>query len=442
MRMRGAMVLFMVLTVSIAGQAQQAARLEQSATTSTYIDPIGGLTLDEAIVRALEQEPSLRAARSQIDVTRARREQAGLRPNPAISFARQQEPSGSDNQTRIELQWPLDLFRKAGRVGVADREIEVAQHAAANRERTLAADVRIKYGDAVAALRTLSVTEQLLATTSRQRTLVASRVEQGATPPLDRDMLRVEVQRLEADRLIQAGTIDRQLVELKRLLGMPADASLRLRDSLEELVRRDQSATEAADESRAVTTRPDVLEAEGRVRVDDAQVDRARREGRPDVSVFGMYMRMDTGFPQQGLTPTGALEPIRNVFHYVSVGAMVTMPLQNRNQGAVAAAEAERAGAAAQLAAARLMAQSEIAAARSRDGHARQALEMYTGDTITLARQNLDVVRQTYELGRGTLLDVLNEQRRYLDVERAYTDILREAYEARQALKATMGEIR
>ena len=61
---------------------------------------------------------------------------------------------------------------------------------------------------------------------------------------------------------------------------------------------------------------------------------------------------------------------------------------------------------------------------------------------ITLARQNLDVVRQTYELGRGTLLDVLNEQRRYFDLEQSFTDVLREAYEARQTLKTALGEVR
>src|SRR5262249_25096547 len=156
-----------------------------------------------------------------------------------------------------------------------------------------------------------------------------------------------------------------------------------------------------------VTTRADVLEAEARVRVAEAQIDRAQREGRPDMSVFGMYMRMDAGFPQQGFSSTGVLEPIRSVFHYASVGAMVTLPILNRNQGAVAAAEAERSGAAARVAAARLSAQSEITAARLRDQNARRALDAYTADAIGLARQNLDVVRQTYELGRGTLVDVL-----------------------------------
>ena len=437
---RVAIISLVMMALSVAGHAQQPA--QRPDTPSPYIDPVNGLTLDDAIARALTQEPSLRASRSQIDVTRGLREQAGLRPNPAVSFTQQQEPSGADNQTRIELQWPLDLFRKTGRVGVADREIEVAQHATANRERTLAADVRAKYGDAVAALQTLTVTEQLLAATSRQRTLIASRVEQGAVPSLDRDMLHVEVQRLEADRLIQVGRVERELMELKRLLGMPPDVAVMLRDSLEALVQRDLPVMAAEGESGAAMRRPDVQEAEARVRVGEAEVDRARREGRADVSVFGMYMRMDAGFPQQGFSATGALEPIRSVFHYVSVGAMVTLPLQNRNQGAVAAAEAERISAAAQLDASRLAAQSEIAAARSRDGHARQALEAYTGETIALARHNLQVVRQTYELGRGTLLDLLNEQRRYLDVEHGYTEVLREAYEARQALRAALGEVR
>jgi cobalt-zinc-cadmium efflux system outer membrane protein len=427
------------LTVVGHAQSQQAAA---SPSAASYVDPAGGLTLNDAIGRALEREPGLRASRAQIDMTRGLREQAALRPNPSLSFFQQQEPGGADNQTRVELQWPLDLFRKTGRVGVADREIEVAQHATAERERTLAADVRLAYGEVAASVRTLRVTEQLLAATSRQLTLIASRVEQGATPPLDRDMLRVEVTRLEAERSLQAGAVERRLVDLKRLLGMIADAPLTLRTPLEDLVRQEVVPGANPPQSNALGTRPDVLEAEARVRVAEAQVDRAQREGKPDMSVFAMYMRMDAGFPQQGFSSTGVLEPIRSVFHYVSVGATVTLPVLSRNQGAVAAAEAERSGTAAQVEAVRLSAQSEIAAARSRDEHARRALDAYSADAIALARQNLVAIRQTYDLGRGTLLDVLNEQRRYLDVERTYTDVLREAYEARQTLKTALGEVR
>ncbi|HEX6463917.1 MAG TPA: TolC family protein [Vicinamibacterales bacterium] len=424
------------------GTSAQVPGRNQPETATTYVDPANGLTMDDAVAKALESEPSLRATRAQLDVSRGLQTQAGRRPSPSLSFSQLEEPAGTDNQTRVEIQWPLDLFRKAGRVAVADREVDVAQHATADQERLLAAGVRTKYGEVVTAVRALSITQELLAANTRQRNLVAARVEQGATPPLDRDMLRVEVQRLEAERLVQIGSVERRLVELKRLLGLPPDAALSLRESLEQLVTLEQPAATTGAGLEAANARPDVKQAEAQVAVAKAQIDRAQREGQLDVSLFGMYMRSDAGFPQSGFGATGDLERVRGVFHYWSAGAMVTLPLLNRNQGSIAAAQAERAAAAAQVDAARLTAQAEVAAARARDRNARRALDAYGAAAVGLARQNLDVVRQTYELGRGTLLDVLNEQRRYLDLERAYTDVLHEAFEARRTLKEALGEIR
>lgn len=442
MTTRFSLVAIGIVVVS-AGVHAQVPGARTQETTALYVDPANGLTLEEAVGRALEREPGLRASQARVEVARGLQTQAGLHPNPALSFSQQEEPAGTDNQTRVEIQWPLDLFRKSGRAGVADRELDAAQQVTAERARLLAASVRMKYGEVVTAVRTLSVTEELVAATTRQRTLVAARVEQGAAPPLDRDMLRVEVQRLEGERLIQSGIVMRRLIELKRLLGLPPDAALSLRESLEQIVRREQlPAVSAAGDLETTASRPDVRQAAARIAVAEAQIDRARREGKPDMSLFGMYMRSDAGFPQRGFGPTGELERVRGVFHYWSAGAMVTLPILNRNQGAAAAAQAERAAAVAEAEGARLNAQNEVAAARVRDATARQALDAYTAEAVGLARQNLDVVRQTYELGRGTLLDVLNEQRRYLDLERAYTDVLREAFDARQTLKEARGETR
>jgi outer membrane protein TolC len=67
---------------------------------------------------------------------------------------------------------------------------------------------------------------------------------------------------------------------------------------------------------------------------------------------------------------------------------------------------------------------------------------LYSGGTLALARQNLDVMRQTFDLGRGTVGDVLAEQRRYVEFEQAYTAALREAWEARAILARALGESR
>ena len=82
---------------------------------------------------------------------------------------------------------------------------------------------------------------------------------------------------------------------------------------------------------------------------------------------------------------------------------------------------------------------------RPRAGHWLAADEIREDSAIRViiqlvARQNLAVVGQSYELGRVTVFEVLAERRRYLDVERAYTEALRAAYEARTALNRALGE--
>ena len=79
-----------------------------------YVDAVNGLSLDQAIAGALEREPGLRATRAEVDVARGMRVQAGLRPNPSLSFERRDEPAGTDSQTTVAIEWPLDVFRRAG----------------------------------------------------------------------------------------------------------------------------------------------------------------------------------------------------------------------------------------------------------------------------------------------------------------------------------------
>jgi cobalt-zinc-cadmium efflux system outer membrane protein len=366
--------------------------------------------------------------------------QAGLRKNPLLSAEFRNEPSGTDHQTMVNVEWPLDLFRREGRIGVADREISATELAVADRERLLIAEVRGRFGEALSAIRDLVTLDEVVDASRRQRDLLRSRVNEGASPPLERDLVEVELRRLSADRSLQLGRVERAMFELRRVLGAAPDDPLRLRETLEEVVGR-ESAT-AAVLPDAAEQRTDVRETAARVAVAEARIDRAEREGRIDVSIFGGYIRMDTGFAQFGLSPTGTPERVRGLFHYVTAGAMVTLPLFNRNQGEIAAARAERVGAAARQEAAALSARTEIAVARTLDQRAREAVRVYSEDARVLARQNLSVVRQSYELGRTTIYEVLAEQKRYLEIERAYTETLRAAFEARTALNRALGAMR
>jgi cobalt-zinc-cadmium efflux system outer membrane protein len=436
-RVTPSVVIVAMLLSTVAAFAQPPAA---SAIAPRHVDSVNGLSLEQAIARAIDQEPSLRAARSQIDVARGMRVQSSLRPNPTVSFERREEPQGLDNQTMLSVEWPLDLFRRGARIAIADRQVTAAELAVADRQRLLAADVRTRYGVVLASLRGLTLFDDLVTATLRQHDLLRARVDEGATAPLDRDLVNVELRRLESERLLVAGRVEVALLELKRVLGMRADATLTVRETLEDLVLRESAAASPVADAATLEQRADVRESAAQVEVADAKLDRAQREGRVDVSLFANYSRMNTGFPQRAFSSDGSLTPIRSVFHYVAAGAMVTIPVRNRNQGEIAAARAERSGAALAHEAARLTADGELAAARTRDDHARQAVKIYGSGAQGLARQNLAVVEQSFQLGRVTVFDVLTERRRYIDIERGYTDALRAAFEARTALNQAIGE--
>jgi outer membrane protein TolC len=102
-------------------------------------------------------------------------------------------------------------------------------------------------------------------------------------------------------------------------------------------------------------------------------------------------------------------------------------------------AEAQAGG--RRLDAATLMVRQEVAATFTQREAAERALATYTRGVLEVARQNLAVVRKAYELGRHPLLDVITEQRRYIEAEMGYTDVLKQAYDAAVALERALGVV-
>jgi len=115
------------------------------------------------------------------------------------------------------------------------------------------------------------------------------------------------------------------------------------------------------------------------------------------------------------------------------------LPVLNRNQGNIAAAEAGTRAAERRLEFATLTVQQEVEAAFAQHEAASRSLDIYGRGVRDVARRNLDVVRQSYQLGRGSLLDVIGEQRRLIDVETGYTDALKQVYDAAVEVTRAVG---
>jgi cobalt-zinc-cadmium efflux system outer membrane protein len=396
----------------------------------------GELTVDELVARALADNPELKAARIDIEASAARVEQAGLRPNPTLELGGQKALS-PDNNLTVGLSVPLDLNgRREGRVGVAERELETRRRQVVDRERRLRAAVRMKAGELLAAQRSLRVTEDLLRVNREGLTIVGSRTREGAAPSLDESLQLVEVNRLDAGRQLALSRVEIIALQLRALAGMAPDTPLVVKGNLlgSPLA---LSASEAMQ--RAITDRADVTVARAEAAMARAMVRKEQAEGRWDASINVGYQRQDFGFALNGLTSSGAVRPIQDVFHYFGGGVSITLPVRNRNQGNIAAAEAAVRAAERRVEFAILTVQQEVAAAFTQYEAARRSLDLYERGVRDVAGRNLEVVRQAYQLGRGSLLDVIAEQRRYIEVENGYTDALKQAYDAAVDIERAVG---
>jgi cobalt-zinc-cadmium efflux system outer membrane protein len=400
---------------------------------------MGEVTVDDLVARALADNLDLQATQAEVDAAHGRLQQAGLRPNPMLDLGVQKNVAGPDNNLTASVTLPLELNgRRAGRLGVAGGELEIKRAQVADRARRLRAEVRMKAGEFLAAQRNLRFTEALLRVNRAALDLLRTRVRQGAAPPLEENLLRVEVNRLEANRRRLASQVEVFALQLKTLVGLGPEAPLALQGDLHPAPVRLELSEGL---SQALAVRSDLLIARAEVAMAEAMIQKEKAEGGWDARVNVGYMRQDFGYDLRGLTASGSTQPIQDVFHYVGAGVSITLPIRNQNQGNIATASASTTAAQRRLASVTLTIRQEVTAAFAQYEAAQRALDIYTQGVLEVAHQNLDVVRQTYTLGRATLLDVIAEQRRYVDVETGYTDTLKQVYDTVVDMERAVGTL-
>lgn len=388
-----------------------------------YIDPKQGLSIDGLVTMAVTQAPSLAAARARIDAARGDRQQAALRPNPTATFEQREQFGGLETQTMAGMAWPLDLFRRGPRMAVADDALRIAAYWADDEVRRWSAVVRERATEVLAALRQLTIADDRARFAKSRTDLLTARVDAGAARPLDRDLAEVEWRRSQADVIAWQAAADQAMATLKASVGLSSDVPLRLAAPLADVA----IGLPPSPQGDGLSARPDVHAMDLEVSRAAAEVKRVTSESRFDLGLYATYM-----------TRRPDLAPDRRM-HEAAIGATIGLPMRNRQQGAIASAGAMKRAAESDAAAHHLDAQTEIDAARIREIAAAQTLAVYRGGLMDLAARNLAVVRESFDLGRGTLLDVLEEERRYLELELAYTAALREVVDARTALLRALG---
>jgi len=300
----------------------------------------------------------------------------------------------------------------------------------------LAGEVRLRFAETLAAARNVEFAEQLLTVNREFLKLMEDRVRQGAIPSLDAEEVLVEVHRIESLRIDYQAKAEIAMLALKEAAGMQPEEILKLKGDLEQPA---LSLDKPQLLQLAIGHRPDLAAQRANEAMAAASVRQQEAEAKPDVSFSAGYERPNSGFSFSAFDAAGNLQPIRQTFNYAVFGMRWTLPLFNRNQGAIAAAKADTMAARSMVTGVDLTLRHEVTQDLVRYEAAQERVAVYRKGVRDQAARNLDVVRQTYGYGRIPLLDVIAEQRRFIDIETGYTDVLFDAYASRVALERAVG---
>ena len=420
--------------------ASRVAIANASPPVSQFVDPANGVEVEQLVQMALKRNADLLATRQRTVEAQGLLRQAGFRPNPVLETDYTTgAPTGSSGERDFSIGYAHTFElggKRARRIDVGQAGLDLARMEVADRERTLRAELQERYIAAMAAVRNLDAVAQQLEVTQQSYTVTQRRVSEGESPRVEQMVLQAEVGRLSAERLMLASEAQQAMLGLRVVAGVDLDGPLRLRPDGD---RPPLTLALDAAVERGLTTRRDLAAARQEEARTSGEVQLARAERVPDVAALVRYSDVQSQFPQLGLTATGALAPLRDRDRVLTGGLSITLPLLSRNQGNTDAARARQSAATLRREYLERRIRAEITGAYGRYAAAREAVQAFDASVIRPAEESVKVLRASYTAGEVQLFDVLTEQRRLIDTQKAYTEAIKQEALARVALERAIG---
>ncbi|WP_342113375.1 TolC family protein [Pseudoduganella sp. OTU4001] len=375
------------------------------------------MSLADALQKARQDNPELKALALDAGAVEAAGRQAALLPNPSLEYVREGRMSEGGSST-IQLAIPLELGGKraarmeAARAGSRAAALELA----AGRAR-IEADVAAAYHAAYLAQEHVALAAQVNENGRRSSDLAARRVLAGKISPVEEARARVAEANWRIEGVAAQKELDEARIRLASLLGVePREiGALSAPAAPEASALRLEALVDAA---------PAIERAAAEVEAGEAalRVERAQRV--PDVALI-------VGSKREG--------PERERLRQNIVGLSVPLPLFNRNQGAQLAAERRADKARAELAAARLRVRSEALQAQARMQSAVQQERLVREDVLPGARYAAEAAMKGFEAGKFNYVEVLDAQRTLVQAQAQHLRVLSDFYRAKADLARLFG---
>jgi cobalt-zinc-cadmium efflux system outer membrane protein len=388
------------------------------------------LTASMAIRLALAHNPDSRAADQDVLAARGVVQQARLWPNPALllgSMGTGVDPAEAPIPNQFGLIWTIPLgFKRAAAVASAKAGVSASRASRVASRRQLAFAVETAFV-------TILLDQSLLAFAKEDQQTFQQSVQINELRYKDGkisygDVLKLRIQARQVDDAVREANqnLVNDRLELARLVGEGVLApNYQVVGTLTPPnVPRDFVVS--AIVRRALHNRADYQALRAQQDASSSALSLARRQPIPDVGLLAEYNHVPDA--------TG------NWAGNYDIQLTLSLPLFDQNQGNVKQAGAVYAKSGLALEAMRTQIRADAARAVETWQTVQSRLRDYNDEFVKQAKESLDISRHSYEEGRGTLLDFLDAESSYRDVQRAYRTAEANAVLAAANIKFVSGE--
>lgn len=380
-----------------------------------------GLALPQVIEFALHNNGDLQSFRLEKGIREAAKTRAGLLPNPTLELEAGTGAltgSGAENSLSLGVSQEFLLSgKRAKRVAVAAREMEVYRWQLADRERVLREEVKSAFYQVILAEKRVALSERSIALNRQLLGVARERLDAGDIPELEMNLVQVELARSAAARI----EAEKQSLHIKgrllTLMGRPRGETPAFSGAFDPEV--SPSLELAGLIRQALGNRPDLKALQAEKGRGESEMVLARAEAIPNLSA-GLSLQRETTAIEVG----GAEG--RDTAYLVGFKLSMPIPLFDRNQAGLQEARARRDSAENHLSAAAIAVEREVEAAYAGFQQAEKILALYRSGINPQLEENLKLTEEAYRLGEVGILAVIQEQKKFYEVSESYLAVLQD----------------
>ncbi len=206
-------------------------------TTTTFAQSLDTLSQNGAITIALENNPLIQIAKSEVDAASGRILQAGRIPNPEIAVTFNEVPTNfsiaAAGEKDVGLSQLIEFpVKRSSRIDIAEHGRSIAEFSLLRTKAVITARVKQAYYQCLLAAEVVANAEFIIGLLSDFLKTVTERYQAGASKYLDVIRAKVELTRLRNDLVEARRDQQTRLGELNVLIGRDGTMDVILTDSL------------------------------------------------------------------------------------------------------------------------------------------------------------------------------------------------------------------